>query len=147
MEPGADRPLPGTEYRVLSVQPPWAWSIMFAGKDIENRSWKTPFRGRFLIHASSKNFTGEKLRLAREEIAQKSGKEIQAIPHEFPRSQILGSVELVDIVTKHRSPWTYPDEMYWVLRAPLLFDEPVRNIDGKLNLWRWTSKPARTPKR
>jgi hypothetical protein len=35
----------------LSVRQPWAWLICNAGKDIENRDWKTNFTGRVLIHA------------------------------------------------------------------------------------------------
>jgi len=37
---------------VLSIRQPWAWAIVHAGKDIENRNWPTRFRGRFLIHAA-----------------------------------------------------------------------------------------------
>jgi hypothetical protein len=44
--------VPGTTYRVLSIHPEWAWAIMFAGKDVENRDWPTTNRGRLLIHAS-----------------------------------------------------------------------------------------------
>ena len=35
----------------LSIRQPWAWAILHAGKDIENRSWRTAFRGEVLIHA------------------------------------------------------------------------------------------------
>ena len=38
----------------LSIQQPWAWAICHLGKDIENRSWPTKFRGRFLIHAGKR---------------------------------------------------------------------------------------------
>lgn len=38
--------------KALSIRQPWAWLILNAGKDIENRSWATSFRGRVLIHAS-----------------------------------------------------------------------------------------------
>ena len=37
---------------VISVRQPWAWLIMNAGKDIENRTWRTDVRGRVLIHAA-----------------------------------------------------------------------------------------------
>lgn len=48
--------------KVLSIKQPWASLIctprsdnnLFGIKDIENRSWKTKFRGRILIHASQK---------------------------------------------------------------------------------------------
>lgn len=35
----------------LSIRQPWAWLIVNGFKDIENRDWATPFRGRFLVHA------------------------------------------------------------------------------------------------
>jgi hypothetical protein len=35
----------------LSIRQPWAWRILREGKDIENRTWTTPFRGPVLIHA------------------------------------------------------------------------------------------------
>jgi hypothetical protein len=35
----------------LSIRQPWAWLIIHAGKDIENRDWRTAFRGSVLIHA------------------------------------------------------------------------------------------------
>lgn len=41
----------------LSVRQPWAWAIIYAGKDIENRSWQAvnrglKQRGRVAIHAA-----------------------------------------------------------------------------------------------
>jgi hypothetical protein len=38
--------------KALSIRQPWAWLIIHAGKDIENREWRTSFRGPVLIHAS-----------------------------------------------------------------------------------------------
>jgi hypothetical protein len=35
----------------LSIQQPWAGLIACGLKDVENRSWRTNFRGPFLIHA------------------------------------------------------------------------------------------------
>lgn len=35
----------------LSVRQPWLYAIMFLGKQIENRSWPTAYRGRLLLHA------------------------------------------------------------------------------------------------
>ena len=37
--------------KALSVRAPWWWYIIHGYKDIENREWKTQFRGRVLIHA------------------------------------------------------------------------------------------------
>jgi hypothetical protein len=38
--------------KCLSIQQPWAWAILFAGKDIENRRWGTGHCGPLAIHAS-----------------------------------------------------------------------------------------------
>ena len=35
----------GTKMKALSIRPHWAWAIMYARKDIENKSWKTSIRG------------------------------------------------------------------------------------------------------
>ena len=38
--------------KALSIRQPWAWAIIHAGKDVENRPWGTRYRGPLLIHAS-----------------------------------------------------------------------------------------------
>lgn len=37
----------------LAIRQPWAWALIHLGKDIENRTWVTRFRGPFLVHAST----------------------------------------------------------------------------------------------
>lgn len=37
--------------RAITVRQPWAWAIARGGKDIENRSWGTSYRGLLAIHA------------------------------------------------------------------------------------------------
>lgn len=37
--------------RAITVQQPWAWAITYAGKDIENRTQGTRYRGLLAIHA------------------------------------------------------------------------------------------------
>jgi hypothetical protein len=36
------------------LKQPWAWAVAAGKKNIENRSWCTPYRGTVYIHASSK---------------------------------------------------------------------------------------------
>lgn len=38
--------------KALSIKQPWAWAILHAGKDVENRDWKGGYRGVVAIHAS-----------------------------------------------------------------------------------------------
>jgi len=40
--------------KAISLQQPWAWAILHAGKDVENRRWNTRYRGPIAIHASAK---------------------------------------------------------------------------------------------
>ena len=120
----------GTTYRVLSIQPPWAWAIFHAGKDVENRSWSTNHRGPLLIHASSRQFGGDSLEEVRELIADASGIAPDQLPTEFPRSQLLGLVDLEDITEDSRSPWAEDDNEHWVLARPLLLDQPVLKVNG-----------------
>lgn len=40
--------------KTLSTRQPWAHAILHLGKDCENRTWNTNFRGNFLLHASKK---------------------------------------------------------------------------------------------
>ncbi|GAA3417649.1 hypothetical protein [Streptosporangium vulgare] len=46
-----------TPIKALSIKQPWAWAISrravtYAGKDVENRTWTTEYRGLLAIHAS-----------------------------------------------------------------------------------------------
>ena len=38
--------------KAVSVHQPWAWAILQAGKNVENRSWRTHHRGPLLVHAA-----------------------------------------------------------------------------------------------
>src|SRR3990167_9411398 len=58
--------------KALSIRQPWAWLILHAGKDIENRGWPTSFRGRFLIHAS-KGMTRAEYELADDPLCDRGG--------------------------------------------------------------------------
>lgn len=43
---------PGTlPSRALSIRQPWAWTILYAGKRVENRTWYTGYRGPIFLHA------------------------------------------------------------------------------------------------
>ena len=40
--------------KAISIQQPWAWAIIHAGMDVENRTWNTHYRGLLAIHAPAK---------------------------------------------------------------------------------------------
>jgi hypothetical protein len=100
--------------KALSIRQPWAWLIIHGGKDIENRTWHTKFRGRFLVHAS-KTLTGaEFVRVTK--FCEERGLPVPNVC-EMHRGGIIGSVELVDSVEHSTSPW-YMGDKGFVLRDP-----------------------------
>jgi hypothetical protein len=93
----------------LSVRQPWAWAIIYAGKDIENRSWQAVNhglrqRGRIAIHAA-KSMTREEY----EEASDFMNSIHIACPGaaDLPRGGIIGSVDVVDVVTDSDSDWFF----------------------------------------
>ena len=92
----------------LSVRQPWAWLILHAGKNIENRNWPTRFRGRVLLHAS-KGMTRLEYAEAFDLLDQLETTGRLAIPtfEKLRRGGIVGEMEIVDCVTQSDSPWFF----------------------------------------
>lgn len=78
--------------KILSIRQPWAYLIANGGKDIENRTWRTKYRGPFLIHAS--------LALGRE-----GCRAHKLRPEDLETASIVGMAEIVDCVTHYPSKW------------------------------------------
>lgn len=84
----------------LSIRQPWAWLIVNGFKDIENRTWRTHFRGKVLIHAGKAWGRSEKD--DRSEIVDLFG---IAIPETLPLGGLVGSAVILDCVQQSASPW------------------------------------------
>lgn len=85
----------------LSILQPWAWLIVHGWKDVENRTWSTRFRGRFLVHAGMR-WGGEQ----REDLAYVRARFPDIpLPDEFERGGIVGAATLVDCVAGMDSQW------------------------------------------
>lgn len=120
----------------LSVRQPWAWAIIYAGKPMENRSWKRwkrdwKFRARIAIHAAAG--------MTRDEYddAYSFMRGIGVIcppAHELIRGAVIGSVEIVDNVWESSNPW-FVGPGAFVLAHP----EPCVPIaaKGALDLFEW----------
>lgn len=120
--------------KALSIRQPWAWLIVHAGKDIENRTWHTKFRGRFLVHAASgmtRREHAEAQRFALESGAVQASFEFPAF-EDLQRGGIIGSVELVDSVDTSASPW-YMGYKGFVLRDPVAL--PFLPVKGRLGFF------------
>lgn len=93
--------LPGP--RVLSIRQPWAWAIAAGRKKLENRTWRTPYRGPVFIHAS--------MRLERHAVTWLSSKARVQPPRQYVFGSIIAVATLKDVVTrsgaKRFRPWFF----------------------------------------
>jgi hypothetical protein len=89
----SDATNPGTGIvKILSIRQPWAHLIVRGAKNIENRSWATKYRGPFLIQASLN-------------VDRQACREYGLDPAELPTGGIVGTAEIINCVTGHRSKW------------------------------------------
>jgi len=95
--------------KALSIRQPWVYHIFHSGKDIENRTWKTSYRGTIIIHAASKPCNG------------------------LPVGCLVGTVDIVDCVTQSDSKW-FTGPYGLVLANPRLFKAPIP-YKGQLKLF------------
>ena len=91
--------------KALSIRQPWAWLILNRGKDIENRVWKTQFRGPVLIHAA-KGMTFDEYHEAARFVRVNVHPGISLPPFDsLPRGGIVGRAEITGCVDDSCSPW------------------------------------------
>jgi len=84
----------------LSIKQPWAWLIAAGHKDIENRTWRTNFRGQFCIHAS-KTFDMDGYRY----VVMYYPEIDMPHPDSFKTGGIVGMARLVGYVKYSQNPW------------------------------------------
>lgn len=144
--------------KAISIKQPFASLIAYGIKDIENRTWKTNYRGKVYIHASAKQAGSydELLNdLQKIEFKEKYDRVTLRKQHHF--SAIIGEVDIVDCVINHPSIWAEKSDNYgrffrngvpayvgkkenkpiynWVLANPILYEKPILNVKGKLSFW------------
>lgn len=128
--------------KTLSIQQPWASLICAGIKDVENRTWKAAqIPGRILIHASSKKVTKNFYASIPEEMESYISNHVFygniAPLTELPTSAIIGYVTVKSFEEKYTgSVWDGgPEAIKWKLEDAWMFDEPILNVKGKLNLF------------
>lgn len=135
--------------KALTIKQPWASLIAHGIKDIENRTWRTHFRGKIYIHASTllkkeylaDMFSKEQFNFLKENEFLENIKNVKL-------QSIIGEVEIIDCVINHESIWAeqtfYPQdgEAYqqkpiynWVLSNAVLYQKPIFNVKGALSFW------------
>ena len=86
----------------MSLHQPYASLLVYGHHCAEGRTWNSDFRGKLWIHAAAKEYPKEE----HEEIVKDhlerfrgAGYEPPPVPQTYPRSALIGRVEVVDIVT------------------------------------------------
>lgn len=115
--------------RALTIRQPWAYAILHLGKDIENRSWRTHYRGPLLIHAAARAERNPRELLSE---CVKSPPSEQVL-RDLPTGSIIGIVDLVDCVRNSKSRWAFRGSWHWVLKVPRPFE--CIECPGRLGLW------------
>jgi hypothetical protein len=124
--------------RALTLKQPWAAAILWGGKDVENRSWPTRFRGEVHIHAGSRDDPAW--------MDSPMAEAIAAIPEGLRslHGLILGTVEITGCVRDASSPWATENHWHWLLKDPRPYPSPIRDR-GRLQFWTpravWLRRP------
>jgi len=119
------------QLKCLSIRQPWVELILSGRKCVENRSWKTRYRGTLGIHSSTSLEAWEALSLAERDDFVPAWRTAGVPPCGF----VLGVVELVTIcrykdlptgLRQHRFALSHAENWCWVLERPRWLREPVR---------------------
>lgn len=134
------------EMNVITVQQPYAWAIVAGHKRVENRTFRTNYRGPLAIHAGlGAEHEEAGLRLLRRLRIKR--------PAELPRGVVVGLVDLVDVVRFDRTaakkkqfdeffdehnirsdPWA-TGPWCWILAKPRMLDRPI-SLTGRQGMQR-----------
>ena len=137
--------MPEVRARALSIRQPWAWAVIHAGKDIENRSpaavrtMANAVGQRVFVHAAKHFNRGE----FDECLDFLRNLKIDPPPADaFAFGGVIGSVRIDAVVTSSRSRWFLgPRGLRLAEPRPL----PFFVVKGQLNLFYVTPPPGITP--
>lgn len=116
----------------LTVRQPWAWAIAHAGKDVENRTWSTRYRGRIAIHAGQTRPDADDL----DEVgflALRLNLRLLELP-QLAYGAVVAVATLADVTTTSLSRWAEPGCFHWQLTDVHPLAEPLP-ASGKHRLW------------
>lgn len=122
-------------WHALSLWAPWAWAILHAGKDIENRTWSPSPKligQRFWLHASLRGKTAgqmaddfEPVRDILEQLGQlRSAPPVSIRDLQALRGHVVGSVKLLGVTRDSDSPWMF-GPVGLRLSEPVALAQPV----------------------
>jgi hypothetical protein len=117
--------------KTLSIRQPWASMIINGPKPVENRTWKSNYKGRLLIHASKKyDYDGE-LWIMQNFPYSKEMSDILLKARKL-RGGIIGAVTMTDCVEDHPSEW-FSGPYAFVFDSPVEY--PFIKCNGHLGFF------------
>lgn len=135
----------------LTIRQPWAWAIVNAGKDIENRRWPTNYRGPICIHAAkgmtelewvdAMDFIDRDIPLPRPEAHSRRARAINS--EAAKRGGIIATAEIVDCVQQSESPWFFGPYGFVLANVQPV---PFLPCKGALGLFDWRKLNEKEPK-
>lgn len=123
--------------RALTIREPWVWAFLHAGKRIENRSWRTNYRGPIFLHTASAAPSPASRALARS-ILDRMGIDYPCSERITPLGALVARAELIDCtrnVPRGQARWADPHAWHWLFDNLVILPEPIK-VPGKLGLWR-----------
>lgn len=130
--------------KALSIRQPWAWLIVNGYKDIENRSWRTNYRGPVLIHASSRKPTKAEVEHAREILRQTAGWDVSVhmpTAEHYQLGGIVGVATISQCIAGSTSPWFFGPMGFMLSDARSL---PFKPMKGRLSFFETHQRPHKT---
>ena len=113
--------------KALSIRQPWAWAILHAGKDVENRPERIARMAEKLIGQRIYIHAGLKL----DESALDFMPDVDW-PDEYDVGGIVGSAEVIGLTTRSKSPWFGGP---WGILLAKPKTEPFRECRGQLGFF------------
>jgi len=108
--------------KCISLRQPWVWAI-FHGKDVENRTWKTNYRGPLLIHASKK-WDSEGAKWIWRNMDIDIGILLKLMEDDSRFGAIIGQVDMVGCTQQSDSIWFFGPYGF-IFEKPSLFGFPI----------------------
>ena len=117
--------------KALTICQPFASAIIEGIKTVENRTWKTKYRGKLIIQSG----LSDKWIFPCSSMPAFKDFDIQNLTF----GAIIGTVELVDIVFPGHESAPHSDPFVegpycWILENPVPLDKPIK-CTGKQGLW------------
>jgi hypothetical protein len=113
----------GPEVRMLTVRQPWAWALIYAAKNVENRSRYFSYRGTLVIHA------GQSVDPAGVEFLRSAG--IEPPAEALAGGYIVGRVEVTGCTGDSTSRWARAGAWHIQVSDP---EPAVRRVAARGNV-------------